>query len=155
MKDNIEEINKETGLTQKQELASSILVAGKSISETAKEVDVDRTTVYNWLKKENFQAVYNRQILEAKANLNNSVISMYVSAVDALKLSLQSSNESIRLKSAIEVIKKIEEMKVGSDNPYSIIKGKCMYETLPSWEEYKLNESEFKRLCTENNLPPE
>jgi transposase-like protein len=55
----MDKVNTETGLTPLQEKAVSLIVNGKSYSDTAKELKIDRSTLYAWSNRINFQAYGN------------------------------------------------------------------------------------------------
>lgn len=63
-------IDKETGLTE-QKKAITLPLRGKSITDTAKEIEVDRSTLYNWSQMENFIAYKNGLRKELQGELKD------------------------------------------------------------------------------------
>ena len=54
----MDKVNTETGLSPLQEKAVGLIVNCKSYSDTAKELKIDRSTLYAWSNRINFQAYY-------------------------------------------------------------------------------------------------
>ena len=93
-----------TGLTPIQEQAAVLLASGESVTEVAEKVNVNRATIYLWQQKINFQCFYNQQCQIIQDNIRNGLCGLYANALQAVKDSLKSSNEALRLKAAIYVI---------------------------------------------------
>ena len=148
---NKNEINPISGLSPIQEKTIILLLSGKSITDIAKELNVDRTTIYSWQEKETFQAYYSFLAKKIKIETEGNLFGMYHDAIQAVKDSLLSNNESIKLKSALWLIDKIEKLEIGETNPRKLIKSKCMDTTLV-WDPGYLNEDKFLRMLKENNL---
>ncbi len=73
-------------LTRQQELALGHMLAGKSISDAAKEVDADRTTLHRWLREDpHFQATYNqrrRELQEAHQTRLSAIVAKALQTVE-------------------------------------------------------------------------
>ena len=146
-----------TGLTPTQEKAVSLLVSGKTVTDVAKECDVDRTTIHNWQKLPTFQAMYNALRFEAKQSVENAVFSLYTEALNTLKGSLRSENEAVALKTALHVIGQIQVMQPGQTDAREIVKRECTKDNLDSlMEELKqtVNMERYRERCLELGIEP-
>ena len=148
---NKNEINPISGLSPIQEKTIILLLSGKSITDIAKELNVDRTTIYSWQEKETFHAYYSFLAKKIKIETEGNLFGMYQNAIQAVKDSLQSDNESIKLKSALWLIDKIDKYEIGEIDPRMLIRSNCMESTL-DWNTEYLNEEKFSRMLKENNL---
>ncbi len=152
---NMERVNKETGLTPLQERAASLLVAGKSYTEIANELQIDRSTLYSWTDKLTFKAYFNKLNKEIQDQVKNNLVSMYNDAVKAFQESLNSSvNPAIRLKAACWLFEKLEQQKIGSTDPRSFLRQMATESVWPEMEMVKINQTEYRKLCKENGIDP-
>lgn len=147
----MEVFNKETGLTPIQENAINLLLSGDTISSVAQKLKIDRSTIYQWQSKENFQAYYNYLNEKIKFTAESELIGLYNQAIQALKDSLNASNHSVRLRAACWLLEKIDSKPVGESDPRKMIEEKCS-EEFPSFEFKTINHEKFKFLLEENNL---
>lgn len=147
-------INQITGLTPQQEKAAVLLAGGKTMTETAKEIKIERSTLYQWAEKENFTAYYNSIIKEIRDNTKTSLFGLVDEAYKAIRESLKSGNQSVKLKAALAVIDRIKDVEVGETDPVKIIRQKSThnFDFDISFGNSEFNEQEFKRLMQENNL---
>lgn len=145
-----------TGLTPIQEQAAVLLASGESVTEVAEKVNVNRATIYLWQQKINFQCFYNQQCQIIQDNIRNGLCGLYANALQAVKDSLKSSNEALRLKAAIYVIGKVELIDTSRQDPEAEIKKLCTsMETLGlDWSQpyEKFDKDKFKELMKENGL---
>ena len=148
---NKKETNLINGLSPAQEKAIVLLLSGKSITDISRELNVDRTTIYLWQEKETFQAYYNFLAKKIKIETEGNLLGIYNDAIQVVKDSLHSDNESIKLKSALWLIDRIDNQEIGEPNPIELIKSKCMESTL-DWNTESLNEEKFSKMIQENNL---
>ena len=149
----VEGINSETGLTPLQEKAALLLVSGKNITEVSNELSIDRGTLYKWFEKIPFTAFYNKQCKEVKDNIENGLMGLYNDSIQAIKESIKSNNEMIKLKTAFWLIEKLSNQNIGETDPREIIKKQCTHSDYIV-DLYKLNEVEYMQLCKENNIIP-
>lgn len=63
----------ETVLTQQQSDMVNMMIAGENISDIARKLNVNRNTVYNWLKKDHVRAEVDRRKQEL-TNQGNRII---------------------------------------------------------------------------------
>ncbi len=85
-------------LDTRQLKAIELLASGETIRVTADSVGVNRKTVYDWLKKENFKAELDRQVKELKSNIEKKLLSNVNPFLDELtKIALYSESDKTRL----------------------------------------------------------
>lgn len=89
-----------TGLTPTQEKACSLLASGEAIEVVAEEVKVPESTLLLWQKQTTFKCYFNQKRSNVKGHLTQGVYSLAQEAVNALRESLNSENEQVRLKAA-------------------------------------------------------
>ena len=123
---NSNKLSIDTGLIPLQEKAIYLLACGKSITEIAKEIKTDRTTLYNWQKLSEFEAYYNKVRLEFKIQANNELVSLFSDALSVLNESLQSENENIKLKACIYILGHVQEFPTGPTTKEGIDKEKML-----------------------------
>lgn len=148
-----EVINRNTGLSPIQEKAIFLLLSGIKISDVAEQLSVDRSTIYLWQEKENFQAYYNYLKEKIKFTTETNLIGFFNESLQVIKESLGSQNESIRLKSAFWIIQNILTQKKEETNVIKIIKEKCQKDLLKlEFATTYFDEDMYKTLLIENNL---
>ena len=78
--------------------AIELLASGETVRVVADSVGVNRKTVYDWLKKENFKAELDRQVKELKSNVEKKLLSNVNPFLDELtKIALYSESDKTRL----------------------------------------------------------
>lgn len=147
----MEIIKNETGLSPIQERAINLLLSGATITSVAEKLNIDRSTIYQWQSKENFQAYYNELSQKIKFNTESELIGMYREALDALRESLNVTNDSVRLKAACWLIEKIHAIEPGETDVRKMILEKCTEEAY-NFELKRINNDKLERLLKENNL---
>ena len=150
----MENINSQNGLTPQQEKAVSLLVAGKNYSEVAKEIKIDRSTLYLWSEKITFQAYFNKLCKEVQGEVKNSLTAMYNDAVKAVQDSLKHDNPSIRFKSASWLIEKLESQKIGATNPRETLIKMATHSVWSELSEETVNRNLYEELCKKHGLEP-
>jgi transposase len=143
-----------TGLTPKQKKAAVLLASGKSMTETAKEVKIERSTLYQWAEKANFKAYYNSLVKELQTISVNSLFGLADKAFEVLRESLKAKNENVRLKAALNIIDRIKNVKVGETDPVQMLRKECTisYDAFNIFNNVEFNKERFERLLKENNL---
>lgn len=121
----IEQVSADTGLTAKQEKCAVMMASGLRISEVAKALDVSRGAVYRWLDLLPFQCFYNMIRQDVKNFMEGSLLELHSQALDGIKASLASDNESIRMKASMWVAERICQMKVGCADVRQAIREEC------------------------------
>lgn len=85
-------------LDTRQLKAIELLASGETVRVVADSVGVNRKTVYDWLKKENFKAELDRQVKELKSNVEKKLLSNVNPFLDELtKIALYSESDKTRL----------------------------------------------------------
>ena len=85
-------------LDTRQLKAIELLASGETVRVVADSVGVNRQTVYDWLKKENFKAELDRQVKELKSNVEKKLLSNVNPFLDELtKIALYSESDKTRL----------------------------------------------------------
>ena len=110
----------EEKLTSQQQKALELLGTGKTITEVASSLDLNRTTIWRWTKKPEFQASMNTLIAEAREEVQQSLIALQEKAIETLKDCLSSSNDMVRLKTALSVLDKASAVKRGPTSSHSL-----------------------------------
>ncbi len=143
-----------TGLTPQQEKAAIFLASGKTITEAAKELKIERSTLYQWGAKSGFKAYFNSLVKEIQKNTKNGLYGLIEDAYEALRESLKSKNESVRLKAALSIIDRIKDVKIGDTDPVQMIRKQCTHVTDfdISFANTFFNEERFDKLMQENHL---
>lgn len=86
-----------TILTDQQNEAIKLYVEGETKTDIAKQVGVSRTTMYNWMSKEEFKSAINNGISEIKSEADVKITAKIPLYIDELsKLALTSKNEKIK-----------------------------------------------------------
>lgn len=141
------------GLTPAQEQAVYLLASGKSITDVAKEIKVDRGTLYNWFDLPTFQAFYNGLRQEIKALVNDSLFSMHIEALETMRNCLKSENESLAFKAAVQIIEYVKASDTGLVDVREILRAQCNIQNDLGWLDF--NESKYQRLCEQYGVDSE
>lgn len=104
----------------KQERLLNLLLSGKTISETAQELEMSRTTIYETLKQPEVQARQNQLLQDIKTDTRNGLFSLYSQATDAIKTCLKSANLPLRFKAAVYLLDRLDDLKVNSTDAEEI-----------------------------------
>lgn len=151
----MEKFNKITGLTPQQEKAVALLASGQTITETAKQLNIERSTLYQWGTKANFQAYFNTLVKEIQDNTENCLFGLLDEALKTLRDSLSSKNESVKLKAALSIIDRIKDVKVDETDPVQMLRKQCTH-TVDLFEmeftKDAFDTARFERLMLDNNL---
>ncbi len=93
-------------LTPQQQQALDLLLAGKTVTETAAAVDVARETVSRWKHKEpGFVAAYNQGLLSAWETSHKRLLDARTKAIDKLAGLLDEEDPQTVLKAAAALVK--------------------------------------------------
>ena len=137
------DVNSQTGLTPIQEQAAIMLASGKSMTEVAELLSVNRGTLYEWQKIVTFQCYFNQQSNEYKENLRNGLFGLIGEALTAISDCLHSDNETTRLKAAMWVIEKAKEQPTGNTDVKAALKEQCTHPV--GWDMEMFDEDEYRR----------
>lgn len=140
-----------TGLTPQQEKAAILLASGNSVVSVAEELNVSRGTLYEWKKLLTFQCYMNEQKQGYVDSLRGGIMNLAEEAIGAIRESLNSDNEQVRLKAAMWVADKVKDYQVGQTDAREAVKQECTTEMFDGWGE-KIDEDEYKRRLKELGL---
>ena len=103
------------------------------------------------MDKITFQCYINKLLKDIVCKLNNELYSIGVDAIKALKETLQSNNDVIKLKAAQFIIENLTTKEIKESNPKKVFKAQCT--TIPDvqWGEV-FNEEKYKKILQENGL---
>ena len=138
-----------SGLTPQQEQAAALLASGKTITDTATDLQVSRATIYRLLQDGLFLAYYNLLCNEVKTNVKNNLFTLQEKAFAAITAALDSDNDSTRLKAATWIIDKIQAVEVGNTNPLTAISNLCRENV--DWF-FGFDNSKYERLKKQHHL---
>lgn len=117
-----ESFNALTGLTAAQEQAAKLMAQGKTLEATANEVGAIVSELHYWQTLPTFQCFYNQLCQDSRNILLNGLNGLAGEALSAIRGSLQSKDEGIRLKAATWLVEKIEAAKIGSTDIKQLLK---------------------------------
>lgn len=142
---DLPEVNKETGLTPIQEQTAILLASGETITAVADRLSLNRGTIYNWQKQITFKCFFNRQCADSRGNLVMGLFGLANEALNTIRECLHSDNEATRLKAAIWLTEKINNIPVGQTDVIAAVKKECTHSPL-DWDlgKEELNERQYK-----------
>lgn len=146
-----EAVNSQIGLTAIQERCAIMLASGSTITEVAETLHLDRGTIYSWKKKVTFTCYLNRLQIESKDILKGNLFELQGQALQALKDSLVSSNEAIRLKAAVWLIERLASSEVGAYDPKEAIRQICSKPYI-GFDETYLDRRQYIAMLEESGL---
>ena len=127
------QVSSVTGLTPTQERACSLLASGAKTAEVAQKLDVPEKTLYLWQKQTTFVCYYNKQHSVIKDTAVQSLFGLMDEAVTAIRESLNSTNESVRLKAASYIIDKLQNVEVGKTDIVEAVRAEATYSDTEGW----------------------
>ncbi|NJP07920.1 MAG: helix-turn-helix domain-containing protein [Chloroflexaceae bacterium] len=92
-------------VTPIQEQAITYLIMGYTISDVARTINVNRSTIYRWLRDSHFVALYNQRRAECWDHLRNAIFGLGSICLDGLRELLQHANPSVRLRTIMVFFK--------------------------------------------------
>ena len=93
--------------------ALSLLAAGSPIDKVANTLGVHRATLWRWKKDPKFVAEWNKMLAEMKERQTLALVKLQEEALNALYSCLNSKNDRVRLRAALSVMERVENLKVG------------------------------------------
>ena len=141
----------ESGLTPLQEQAAVLLASGKSITAIAEELEINRSTIYEWQDILTFRCFYNKQCEIIRERIKACLFGVQDKAFDAIKDILEGDNPAIKLKAAIWLIERASATGIGETDPKSILKGMVHPRgSFSGWNSY--HEKEYLELLGKYHL---
>lgn len=133
-----------TGLTPQQEQAAIMLASGKNISAVARQLKLNRSTLYEWQENTAFQCFYNQQCQDHKEAVKNALFGLYNTAIDTLTNLLTNGNENTRLKASMWLLERVAGVAIGETRIKEALKKQCTHGA-SGWDDLNvLNEREYK-----------
>lgn len=120
-------ISKETGLTPTQEKACILLASGTPFASVAEAVGITRQTLWVWQKQTTFECYLNRQRKETQNLLTQNLFSLAMDAVEAIRDSLHSENEGVRLRAAQWVADRLQGVEITRTDAIEVAKQEATF----------------------------
>lgn len=139
------QINSVTGLTATQEKACSMLASGEPVEAVAKEINVPEQTLYLWQKQKTFKCYYNKRRSIIRDVAAQSLFALANEAVRAVRDSLNSTNESVKLKAATYILEKLQDVEVGTTDIIEAVKAEATYTETDLFTGGYLHRDEYER----------
>lgn len=136
-----------TGLTPVQERACSLLASGVKTKDVAQQLDVPEQTIYLWQKQNTFVCYYNKQRSVIKDAAVQSLFGLMDDAVTAIRESLNSSNENVRLKAATYIVDRLQGLEMGNTDIIEAVRNEATY--TDGWGGETFHESEYREKLKE------
>lgn len=145
-------ISQDTGLTPIQEQAATMLASGVSVTDVAEKLNVSRAAIYLWQKQTTYKVYFNKLCSNSR---NTLIVGLYCLADEALRTireSLRSENEKVRLKAAMWVTDKLQNIEIGETDVITAIRKECTYND--NWYDHEptFHEQEYKYRLKELGL---
>lgn len=99
----------DSGLKPKQEEAAALLAVGTSLADVARQVKVNRNTIYEWLRLPEFAAFYKRQLRDVRREIQGKLSAMAEEATNTLETLMRDGGEQSKLKAATYILDRIAE----------------------------------------------
>ena len=92
-------------LSEKQEQMIQLILMGKNNTEIAAELGVCRQTVVSWRQDWDFKEILQREVVLLRESRRAELVLLHKKAYQAMHDLLESKEESIKLKAAVEILK--------------------------------------------------
>lgn len=92
-------------LTDRQKAAIELLVTGKSLSATARAIEVDRRTLYNWRQEERFREVLEDRRRELWDDASGRLVALVHPSLDVMEQHLADRYDRARFRAASAILK--------------------------------------------------
>lgn len=142
-----------SGLTTQQIQAANLLATGQTVTATAEQLGLNRSTLYDWSKQPPFYCYVNKLKKEVKENAENSLFSLVSDAARAVRDCLNSPDDKTRLQAAKFVFESIAKTEIASSDPVAELRRINTHQTtsFADWGE-ELDERAFKAELKKYNL---
>ncbi len=120
-----------------------MLASGENLTGVARQLNLNRSTLYEWQENTAFQCFYNQQCQEHQQAVKNALFGLHSTAIDTLTDLLNNGNENTRLKASMWLLERVANTEVGKTNIRAVLREKCTHDDMDiNWA--KLNEGEYK-----------
>lgn len=99
----------ESGLPIEQEKGATLLAMGVSVAEVGRELNLDRRTIYSWLKSPRFCAYYKGLLRDVRREIRGQLSNMAACAAKTLQELLDGGGEQARLKAATYILDRLAD----------------------------------------------
>ena len=104
----------------KKHQALSLLAAGSPLEKVAHSIGVRRATLWRRKNDPKFVAEWNKMLAEMKERQTLALVKLQEEALNALYSCLNSKNDIVRLRAALSVMERADNLKVGCTDPQVI-----------------------------------
>jgi hypothetical protein len=133
-----------TGLTPQQEQACILLASGENFTTVARQLKINRSTLYEWQDNTAFKCFYNQQCQDHKQEVKNALLGLHLSAIETLTDLLNNGNENTRLKAAIWLLERVASIEVGNPDIRAVLKEQNTRSNI-DWDDNVFDEGAYKR----------
>lgn len=138
-------ISEHTGLTPTQEKAADLLASGVSVTDVAERIGIARSTLYVWQKQITFKVYFNKRCSDARSTLVVGLFGLADEALQTIRESLKSENETLRLKAAMWITDKLQSMEISQTDLIATLQEENTYEDAETWARYPyLHKDQYK-----------
>lgn len=135
------QISSVTGLTPTQERACFLLASGTKTKDVAQQLGIQEQTLYLWQRQTTFVCYYNKQRSVIKSAAVQGLFGLMDEAISAIRESLNSTNENVKLKAATYIVDKLQNLEIGKTDILEAVKAEATYN---GWEPNCFHESEYR-----------
>lgn len=121
------------GLTTQQIQAANLLATGQTVTATAEQLGLNRSTLYDWGKQPPFYCYVNRLKSDAKKNAENSLFSLISDAARAVRECLNSPDDKTRLQAAKFVFESVAKTEIATSDPVAELRRVHTAPEFPEW----------------------
>jgi len=97
----------ERNLSEKQKNAIELLICGKSITNTAFETGISRTTLYDWLAEDAFSAELDRVRSRVQGEIETRLLALAGKAMDTLDGIFDGADAELKLRACAIILRGI------------------------------------------------
>jgi transposase-like protein len=103
-----------SALTERQKAAIELLLMGKTMTATARALEIDRKTLYNWRSDDRFREVLEERRRELWSDASGRLVALVHPSLDVLEQHLADRYDRARFRAASTVLK-LARLRVGPD----------------------------------------
>ena len=95
----------------------SLFAAGSPLEKVANSIGVHRAALWRRTNDPKFVAEWNKMLAEMKERQTLALVKLQEEALNALYSCLNSKNDVVRLRAALSVMERVDNLKVGCTDP--------------------------------------
>ena len=142
-------INRNTGLTEAQERACSLLANGEKIEAVATALAVPEQTLYKWQRLKTFKCYYNKQRSNIASTAAQGLFSLADKAILAIKESLNSENEAVKLKAASYILDRLQKVEIGQTDIIEAVRAEATFTDSEMWTKAEFHNNYYQKRLEE------